>query len=86
MEDEGKGLSKSERRKRLSHIVSADNCFFLEHGRVFAVGMGLVEALHSELCVRGQLFSLEVMLRRQDRTGSEGGEISFKWVSDDCAR
>ena len=91
MEDEGKGLSESERRTRGFRTSFRPTTFFLEHGRVFAVGVGLVgsaifEALWARAAdqpgsyVRGDCCG--------DRTGQdlEGGKISFKRVSDDCAR
>ena len=48
------------------------------------------EALSSKLCAPGQQISLEVMYAAtvaETRTGQdpEGGKISFKRVSDDCA-
>ena len=90
MEDEGKGLSESERRTRgLRTSFRPTTGFFLSTGEYLQQVWDLSEALHSELCVRGQLISLKYVRGDGcgDRTGQdlEGGKISFKWVSDDCA-
>ena len=91
MEDEEKGLSESERRTRgFRTSFRPTTVFFFSTGEYLQLVWDLSEALHSKLCVRGQLVSLEVIRGDGcgDRTGQdlEGGEISFKWVSDDCAR
>ena len=62
MEDEGKGLSETERRTRgFRTSFRPTTGFFFSTGEYLQQLWDLSEALHSELCVRGQLISLEVM-------------------------
>ena len=87
----GRGFQNLKDEREASAHRFGRQLFFLEHGRVFAVGMGLVGSAIFETvwaraadqpgsCVRGDGCG--------DRTGQdpEGGKISFKRVSDDCAR
>ena len=83
MEDEGKGLSDTERRTRgFRTSFRPTTGFFLSNGEYLQQLWDLSEALHSELCVRGQLVSLEVMYAatvaetRQDRIWKEVRSVS----------
>ena len=83
MEDEGKGLSETERRTRgFRTSFRPTTGFFLSTGEYLQQLWDLSEALHSELCVRGQLVSLEVMYAatvaetRQDRIWKEVRSVS----------
>ena len=82
-EDEGKGLSESERRTRIFRTSLQPTTFcFLSTGEYLQLVWDLSEALSSKLCGRGQLVSLEVMYAAtvaetgQDRIWKEVRSVS----------
>ena len=79
----GKGFQKlKDEREAFAHRFGRQPVFFLSTGEYLQQFWDLSEALHSELCVRGHLVSLEVMYAaavaetRQDRIWKEVRSVS----------
>ena len=79
----GKGFQKlKDEREAFAHRFGRQLGFFLSTGEYLQQLWDLSEALHSELCVRGQLVSLEVMYAAtvaetgQDRIWKEVRSVS----------